>query len=517
MTGPGSHRTSKVVSLDEAIGLVHKGATLGVGGAGGVQEPDALLEHLAKTYKASGAPGGLTEFHAIRTGELDGRGTSLFGAKGFVNKMVGGSFWPVGTPELIRRILNNEIAAYNFSIGAIYAMLEATAAGRPGFVTTVGLDTFVDPLQQGGALNASAAAAPMVERVEIGGQPLLYYHAPKIDIAFLRGSRADPDGNITMEYEPAVCGALLLAQASRASGGKVVVQVKEVVERGALTAHHVRLPGVLVDAVVVSPDQRQITHVDFDPTLVGMETFPLEDIPRPEMGPDKIIMRRAMLEARPGDVLAIGFGIPGFLPAIAVEEDVLDDVTFVIEHGVVGGVNGYACGGKTFPCAHNPVAIVDAADQLRFFSGGGLDRAYLGVGEVDSAGNVNVSRFGERIPGAGGFIDMTQGTRDVVFCVRLGDRPARKFVPQVQQVTFSGKRAQAMGQNITYVTERAVFRLRKTGLVMTEIAPGIDPCALRDEIGADARIADDLQPMPVACFAPEPMKLSQIWKEGKST
>lgn len=185
MTGPGSHRTSKVVSLDEAIGLVHTGATLGVGGAGGVQEPDALLEHLAKTYKVSGAPGGLTEFHAIRTGEVDGRGTSLFGAKGFVNKMIGGSFWPVGTPELIRRILDNEIAAYNFSIGAIYAMLEATAAGRPGFVTTVGLDTFVDPVQQGGALNASAAAVPMVERVEIGGQPLLYYHQISTHLFFM--------------------------------------------------------------------------------------------------------------------------------------------------------------------------------------------------------------------------------------------------------------------------------------------------------------------------------------------
>ncbi|HKJ84588.1 MAG TPA: CoA-transferase, partial [Spirochaetia bacterium] len=232
-----------MVPVDEAIGLVAAGATLGVGGAGGVQEPDLLIEELARRYRETGAPGSLTEFHAIRTGEIEGRGTSLFGAEGFVSRMIGGSFWPVGTPELIRRILDNEIAAWNFSIGVLYAMLEATASGRPGVLTAVGLDTFVDPANDGGALNAAAARHPMVERVVIGGETLLFYRAPKIDVAFLRGTTADEDGNVTFEEEPANCGSLLLAQAARASGGKVIVQVKRVAKRGTLDPRVVRLPG----------------------------------------------------------------------------------------------------------------------------------------------------------------------------------------------------------------------------------------------------------------------------------
>jgi len=431
--------------------------------------------------------------------------------------MIGGSFWPVGTPELIRRILDNEIAAWNFSIGVLYAMLEATASGRPGVLTAVGLDTFVDPANDGGALNAAAARHPMVERVVIGGETLLFYRAPKIDVAFLRGTTADEDGNVTFEEEPANCGSLLLAQAARASGGKVIVQVKRVAKRGTLDPRVVRLPGILVDAVVESPGQKQITHVVYDPTLVGAEQLALDTVARREMNAEKIVMRRAMLEAAPGDVLAIGFGIPGYLPAIAVEEGVMDDLTFVIEHGVVGGVNGYSAGGRTFPCAHNPLAIIDAADQLRYFSGGGLDRAYLGVGEVDSAGNVNVSRFGERIPGAGGFIDMTQGTRNVTFCMRLGDRTAQKFVPQVQQITFSGPRAIREGQRIAYISEKAVFRLYEGGLVMTEVAKGTDPRALVAGMSAEARIADDLVEMPSTCFQEDRMNLAELWKsKGKS-
>lgn len=502
----------KVMPVEEAVGLLESGATLGVGGAGGVQEPDLLIEALARRYRETGAPAGLVEFHPIRTGELDGRGTSLFGAKGFVRRMIGGSFWPVGTPELVQRILDNEIQAYNFSIGIMYALLEAAAAGRPGVLTPVGLETFVDPRQDGGGLNA-VSREPLVELVQVAGQELLFYRTIPIDVAFIRGTTADPDGNLTMEEEPALIGNLLLAQAARANGGKVIAQVKRLVERGSLDPHRVRVPGCLVDAVVVNPNQRQITHVDYDPTLVGAERLPLERVPTPPMDDGKVVMRRALLQAGPSQVLAIGFGLPGYLPAIAVEEEVLDRVTFTIEHGVVGGINGYACGGRTFPCAHNPSAILDAADQLRFFAGGGIDVAYLGIGEVDSEGNVNVSRFGDRIPGAGGFIDMTQGIRRIVFCTKLGARGRRKFVPRVEQVTFSGPRARRTGQEILYVTERAVFRLADHGLELIEIAPGLDPRRdVLDTIGAEASIASDLREMPAACFADGTMGLGKIWQ-----
>lgn len=510
-----TREAGKVLSADEAVRLVRPDATLGVGGAGGVQEPDLLIEALARRYRETGAPGGLVEFHPIRTGELDGRGTSLFGAKGFVRRMIGGSFWPVGTPELVRRILDNEIEAYNFSIGVMYGLLEAAAAGRPGLLTPVGLETFVDPRQDGGGLNA-VSRDPLVELVEVGGQELLFYRSVPLDVAFIRGTTADPDGNLTMEEEPAICGDLLLAQAARANGGKVVAQVKRLAGRGSLDPHRVRVPGCLVDAVVVNSDQRQITHVDYDPTLVGAEQLPLDRVPRPSMDDGKVVMRRCLLQARPGEVLAIGFGLPGYLPAIAVEEAVLEQVTFTIEHGVVGGINGYACGGRTFPCSHNPSAILDAADQLRFYAGGGIDVAYLGIGEVDSEGNVNVSRFGERIPGAGGFIDMTQGIRRIVFCTRLGERGRRKFVPRVEQITFNGRRAWRQGQEILYVTERAVFRLAEDGLELIEIAPGLDPRRdVLETIGAEARIATDLRDMPAACFADGLMGLGEIWQGEK--
>jgi acyl CoA:acetate/3-ketoacid CoA transferase len=503
---------TKVVPAEVAVRMVRDGATLGVGGAGGVQEPDRLIEALVARYRATGSPRALTEFHPIRCGEIEGRGTSLFGAKGMVARMIGGSFWPAGTPELIRRILDDEIAAWNLSIGVMYGLLEAAAAGRAGLLTTVGLDTFVDPLQSGGALNISALVSPaLVERVRVGGKDQLYYHSIPIDVAFIRGTTADPHGNITMEEEPAICGALVLAQAARANGGKVIVQVRRLVAPGDLRPHDVRVPGVLVDAVVVSPEQRQTTHVVYDPTLVGAARLALSDVPTRPENADKIVMRRAMLEARPGQTLAIGFGLPGYLPAVAVEEGVLDRVTFAIEHGVIGGINGYACGGKTFPCAHNPAAILDAPDQLRYFAGGGLDIAYLGVGEVDLAGNVNVSRFGDRIPGAGGFIDMTQGTRKVVFCTRLGDRHATKFVDAVQQITFSGPRALRQGQDITLITEDAVFRLLPGGLTLTELRAGLHPGEFIARIGRPFPVSETLRPMPEVCFRAGPMGLAQSW------
>lgn len=492
---------SKVISAQEAVRLVRSGATLAVGGAGGVQEPDLLIEQLVARYRDSGSPAGITEFHPIRCGEIEGRGTSLFAEQGMVRRMIGGSFWPVGVPPLIQRIHDNEMEAYNLPIGVMYAMLEATAAGRPGVVSRVGLDTCMDPRHGGGALNASSREN-LSELVTLGGETFIFYRALPVDVAFIRATTADTAGNLTMEEEPADCGSLVLAQAARASGGKVVAQVKRVVPAGTLDPRDVRVPGILVDAIVEHPAQRQTTHVDFDPTLVGEARFDPAAVPRRPEGDAKVVLRRALQEARPGETLAIGFGVPGYLPAVAIEEGVFDDLTFTIEHGVVGGINGYAAGGRTFPVAHNPEAIVDAAAQLRLYAGGGVDCAYLGVGEIDSDGNVNVSRFGDRIPGSGGFIEITQGIRRIVFCTTIGDHGHRKFVDRVQQVTFSGRYARQQGQEILYITERAVFGLTEHGLTLREVAPGLDIRRdILDRIGARVHVPPDVKTMPSRCFA----------------
>jgi acyl CoA:acetate/3-ketoacid CoA transferase len=431
--------------------------------------------------------------------------------------MIGGSFWPVGVPELIRRINDNKLEAYNLSIGAIYAMLEAAAANRPGFVSRVGLGTFQDEVNGGGSLNA-ISTEKLVQRVTIDGETLLYYRAIPVDTAFIRATTADTDGNLSFEEEPAIIGPLLLAQAARANRGKVIVQVKRVVPAGSLSPHTVRVPGVMVDAIVVNPEQMQITHAFYDPTLVGAERLPLGEVQSRPMDSSKVVLRRALLEARPGELLAIGFGIAGFLPAIAIEEGVSDLVSFTIEHGVFGGINGYAAGGKTFPVAHNPTAILDAADQLRFFAGGGVDRAFLGVGEVDSAGNVNVSRFGERIPGAGGFVEMTQGIRNITFCMVLGERAGRKIVKQVQDLTFNGAEARKRGQAVTYVSEKAVFRLSDRGLLLTEIAPGLDIRRdILDELSCEVAVAENVAMMPEPCFAPAAMGLRATWSNPSLT
>jgi propionate CoA-transferase len=509
-------RASKIVSAEEAVRLIRSGSTLAVGGAGGVQEPDLLIAALLSRYRREGEPRDLTEFHPIRTGEIEGRGTSAFGEPGLLHRIIGGSLWPVGVPEIIRRIHDCDIQAYNLPIGVMYAMLEATAAGRPGVVTRIGLDTCADPRQGGGALNAISREA-LVERVTIGGEECLFYKALPIDVAFIRGTVADTAGNVTMDEEPAVCGPLVLAQAARSSGGKVIVQVKRVVEHGALDPRHVRVPGILVDAVVVHPEQWQTTKHRFDPTLVGLGRLAHEDLPRRPPDNAKIVLRRALREAQPGESLAIGFGLPGYLPAIAIEEGRFESLTFTIEHGVVGGINAYSAGGTTFPMAHNPEAIIDAADQLRLYAGGGVDRAYLGVGEIDGAGNVNVSKFGDRIPGAGGFIEITQGIRRIAFCTTIGDNGRRKFVERVQQVTFSAARARRGGQEIVYITERAVFGLTERGLTLREIAPGLDIRRdLLERIGCAVHVPGDVATMPAACFAGLPVSFNNPTQTEKT-
>jgi acyl CoA:acetate/3-ketoacid CoA transferase len=322
---------------------------------------------------------------------------------------------------------------------------------------------------------------------------------------------ADEDGNISTSEEPTVIAPLLLAQAAKSKGGQVFAQVREVVPRGSLDPRSVRVPGYLVDHLVVNPQQQQTPSSVFDPTLVGVEPVRLDSVPIVELSPSKVIQRRALLEAGPGDVVAIGFGLPGNLPNVAVEEGVFDKITFTIEHGAIGGVNPYAFGSRTFPASHGPSAIVDSVDQVRAYAGGTVDLAYLGVGEIDSAGNVNVSRVGDRIPGCGGFVDITQGLDKIVFCAVVGERGHQKFVPKVQQVTMSAAVARSRGQQIRYVTELGVFELRERGLELIEIAGDTTVGELRQRLGASFSVASSMTAMPKQCWSPGAMGLREEW------
>lgn len=491
--------TSKVRTAREAVALIADGATVGIGGAGGVGEPDAVIEALVASFRESGSPHALTELHPIRTGEREGRGTSALGVPGLVRCMIGGAIWPTGMTELVERINRGEMEAYNLPIGVLYGMLDATAAGRPGILSTIGLDTCMDPRHGGGSLNTSSTRK-LVDLVTIDGMQYLYYKAIPIDVAIIRATTADTAGNLVADEEPSVCGSLVLAQAARASGGITIAQVKRVVPAGTLDPRSVRVPGIFVDAVVEHPGQWQSTKSQFDPTVIGQARLDLARLP--EVGRDeRIVLRRALMEAHAGDVLAIGAGLPGYLPNEAVRSGRYDELTFTIEHGVIGGLNGYSAGGSTFPLSHNPQAIIDAADQLRTYSGGAVDLAFLGVGEIDSAGNVNVSRLGERIPGSGGFIEISQGIRRVVFCTVIGQRGVRKFRRDVQQVTFSARRARMLGTEVLYVTEKAVFGLTEAGLTLRELAPGLDVQAdLLDLLDCEIHVPEVVATMAAGCF-----------------
>lgn len=503
-------RSKVVQDLDALIKSIPDGSTLMIGGAGGVQLPDMLIESLVRVHASTGSPADLTEVHPFRMGEAAGQGLSLLDGDGLVSRMIGSSYWPIGVPPLIQRIHDNRVEAYNIPIGPLFGMLQAGASSCPGYVTDIGLGTFVDPRQTGGALN-DVSKDRLVQLVEIDGEQHLFYRSIRPDIAFLRATVADEAGNLGTDEDPTVIGTLLLAQAVRSNGGTVVAQVRDMVPSGSLDPRRVRVPGYLVDHVVVCPQQSQIPSNHYDPTLVGAKRVPLDRVPIMPLSPSKIVQRRALLEAAPGAIMAIGFGLPGNLPNVAVEEGVFDDVTFSIEHGAVGGINPYAFGEKTFPAAHNPEAIIDSVDMVRAYAGGAVDLAYLGVGEIDSHGNVNVSRFGDRIPGCGGFVDITQGVQHIVFTALVGDKGHRKFVPQVQQITMSAQVALDRGQRITYVTEKGVFELSRRGLQLIELARGERVDSLRAALGATFQVAGDIKPMPQACWAEGPMGLRELW------
>ena len=477
---------NKFITPGAAAALINDDDTVAlIGGGGGLVEATCLHAAIEARFLETAAPRNLTVIHSLGIGDRGARGMNRFAHEGMVRRVIGGHW--VWSPRMQQLAADEKIEAYVLPGGVAMQLFREIGAGRPGLLTHVGLGTFVDPRQDGGRMNRSAKDA-LVEVSEIGGRELLFYKSFPINVAVLRGSFGDAHGNISLDQEPANVDIYAAALAAHNSGGKVIVQVRSAVETGALPARSVRLPGAIVDAVVVDPDQSMGYDVVYDPTMSGEIKGPAM---RPTLGAldvRRLIAQRAAEELRGGAVLNFGFGIPDGVAKLIAARGQSDHYYITIEHGTYGGE---LLDGTLFGYARNATAMIDGPSQFDFYAGGGLDIAYLGFGEIDRQGHVNVSKLGGVTVGPGGFIDIAQNARKVVFCGTFDAKGARceigkgrlaiknhgevvKFVENVEQITFSGSEALKRSQSVVYVTERAVFELSEQGVVLTEVAPGID-------------------------------------------
>ncbi|MEM6488316.1 MAG: CoA-transferase [Pseudomonadota bacterium] len=513
---------SKVVSAADAARLVRDGDVLTTSGFVGIGVPDALLQAIAERFAAEGKPKGLGLVFAAGQGDGGERGLNRLGAPGLLDWIVGGHWGLI--PALGRRAMAGEIRGWNLPQGCIAQLYRDIAAGKPGMLSKVGLETFVDPRLGGGRIN-DRSTEDQVTLVEIGGEEMLFYRRQPISVALLRGTTADEAGNITMEDEALVIDVLAQAMAARNNGGLVLVQVARVAAARTLNPRDVVIPGALVDAVVVAePDLHLQTYATrYSHAFTGRYRAPASAAAPMTLDARKVIARRAAMELPMGGVVNLGIGMPEGVAAVAAEEGLTEQVTLTAEPGVVGGT---PASGLDFGAAVNTDAIIPQNAQFDFYDGGGLDMACLGMAEADAAGNVNVSRFGPKLAGAGGFINISQAAKSLVFAgtftaggldVAVGDGAlavraegrARKFRAAVEQITFAGARAARLGQPVLYVTERAVFRLTAEGLQLTELAPGAD--LQRDVLGQMdfAPIVDEVAAMDARLFRDEPMGLRQ--------
>lgn len=501
------------MSADEAIALIRDGDTVAIiGGGGGLMEAACLLAAVERRFLATGTPRNLALHHSLGVGDRKTRGVNHFAHEGLVRKVTGGHWvWSPRMQELAR---TNKIEAYVVPGGVAMQLYREIGAKRPGLFSKVGLGTFVDPRLDGGRMNEAAKGSP-AEVMEIGGEEFLLYKSFPVHVALLRGTFADESGNISLAEEAAKLDIQAAALAARNSGGKVIVQVREKVKDGALPAHSILIPGAWVDAIVVDPDQMMTYDVALDPAMAGMERRPPHPLAPQPLDERQVVARRARRELQDGQVVNFGFGIPDAVAALVAEDVRAGRYTQTIEHGIYGGE---LLTGHVFGFSRNASAMIDAPTQFDFYSGGGLDIAFLGFGQIDAAGNVNASKLGGMAVGPGGFIDIAQNARKVVFCgtfdakgteTAVGEgrltvtKPGaiRKLVPDVDQITFSGAQALKQRQEVVYVTERAVFRLTDAGVELTEIAPGVD--LERDVLACMSfrpKIAANFGVMPAACF-----------------
>ncbi|HQM99802.1 MAG TPA: CoA-transferase [Candidatus Hydrogenedentes bacterium] len=509
-----------VLTADEAVKRIPDGATVLLE----AMPIEEVFPAFYRMYEATGSPKGLTVAWAAGIGPFstEERGMNHFAHPGMVKRMILGHAGL--NHNVVKVIANNEVEAYNLPQGVITQWFREIAAGRPGLITRVGLGTFVDPRIEGGKLNErTRACEDLVEVLEVGGREMLRYKPIKADAAVIRGTSADPEGNITLENEALFMESLEAAMAAKNCGGIVIAQVERLRDTPARPID-VRIPGILVDIVVVATSRKTHPHtlfVDCDPSYVGDEIADLSSALEPmPLTAEKVICRRAFLELKKGDLINLGVGIPMGVAQVAQEEGMLKDITMTTEIGVIGGLPQ---GGKNFGPARNPSAIISQTVMFDFYDGGGLDATCVGMAQVDAEGNVNVSRLGANVIGSGGFINITQNAAEVMFCGEFSavgsdiaveegklairkDGKAVKFVEKVGQITFSGKVAREEGHKILFITERCVFKLEKEGLKLIEVAPGVDiEKDILQRMQFKPLMASEVKLMAPEIFLPAPM------------
>lgn len=517
---------NKIVSLKDAVGLIGDRETVFVSGFGTNGVPDYLLEGLAERHAQSQSPRELTVLFGGGPGDGADRGINRIARQGLVRRAVGGH-WGLA-PKMGALAVAGEIEAWNYPLGVVSHLLRDMARGLPGTVTRVGLDTFADPVLDGCRVN-DRSKEELVSRVTLGGEEVLFYRALPISVALLRGTTADAEGNVTLERETLTQDVTAAATAAKNAGGLVILQVERIAETGAQDPRRVKIPGILVDCVVVSPPDRhpQTFGTPYSPAFSAEIRMPLDAAEPMPLTERKVIARRAAFELVANAVVNLGIGMPEGVAAVANEERALKFMTLTAEPGLIGGMPQ---SGLDFGAAVNPAAVIDMNQQFDLYDGGGLDLAFLGLAQCDRRGNVNVSRFGPRLAGAGGFINITQNARKLIYMgtftaggldVRIEDNAVRiesegrtrKFLSDVEQVTFSGPRAARLGQLVLFVTERCVFRLTGEGLELSEIAPGVD-------IERDILVHMDFEPivnapvrMDSRIFSNDPMGLKEMLLE----
>ena len=480
----------KLITAKEAAALIPNGVNFATNGFMGTTFAEEIAMEMENRFLKTGEPKDLTLIFCAAQGDNDKRGLQHLAHEGLIRRMIGAHY---GMARKIGDLaVNNKVIAYDFPQGVMCHLLRTTAAHQPGELTRGGLGTFVDPRVSGGKINEKAQKEEdLVQLVNINGEDFLFFKSIPINYAIIGGTYADEKGNISFEREGSKAEALAMAEACKNSGGIVIAQVQRVVKAGSLDPQKVEVTGILVDYVVTASDIKycmQNFGTDYNPGFSGEHRMGLAEFTPAALNNKKVIARRAAMELEDNSTVNLGIGVPEFIASVAVEEGISDKFTLTVEDGPIGGSPQ---SGLDFGESLNPECIMAMPSMFDFYDGGGLDQTFVGFAQGDNEGNVNVSMFNGRLPGCGGFIDITQNAKKLYFCgtfstgglkTEIGDGKLKivtegkikKFCKQVEQITFSAKTAIANNQPVIYITERAVFRLTKKGLLLCEAAPGID-------------------------------------------